>query len=130
MINPYLSKGFTLIEVLVALAIAGLAFGVALAIISESLDSAHSAAAEVTATIEAQSLLARVGREIPLLDGTLAGRAGDLSWTIEIMPWQLEDGARPGFGVQAHRVAISVAWPGRSRQQGLRLITLRLATRR
>jgi prepilin-type N-terminal cleavage/methylation domain-containing protein len=122
--------GFTLIEVLVALAIAGLAFGVALPVISESLTGGAAATAEAAAMIEAQSLLARVGQDIGLVDGTLAGHDGDLSWTIEIAPWQPADGTQPGFGVRAHRVAVAVSWPGHNQPQTLRLVTLRLAPRR
>jgi general secretion pathway protein I len=123
------TAGFTLVEVLVALAIAGLAFGVALPIIAEALGGGAAAEAEAAATLTAQSLLGRVGQDIALADGTLSGRDGDRTWKVEIAPWQMDDAARPGFGVQAHRVAVSVSWPGRLRAQTLTLATLRLASR-
>jgi prepilin-type N-terminal cleavage/methylation domain-containing protein len=120
--------GFTLVEVLAALAIAGLAFAVALPMLSESLSGGAAAATEQQATLAAQSLLARVGQDIPLTDGTLHGQDGALSWTVEITPWTLGEDARPGMGVTAHHVVVSVGWPGRRRPQVLRLATLRLAT--
>jgi prepilin-type N-terminal cleavage/methylation domain-containing protein len=123
------SAGFTLVEVLVALAITGLAFGVALPVIAEALGGGAAAEAEAAATLTAQALLGRVGQDIALADGTMTGRDGDRAWTVAITPWQPDDDARPGFGVQAHRVAVTVNWPGRLRVQTLTLATLRLASR-
>jgi general secretion pathway protein I len=123
------AAGFTLLEVLVALAIVALALAVLLPTLSESLVTGRSAAAELAATVEAETLLARVGADIPLVDSVLSGEDGGLAWTIEIGPWAAGDPARLSGGLAAHRVVVSVTWPGRLRPRTLRLDTLRLAVR-
>jgi general secretion pathway protein I len=119
--------GFTLIEVVVALAITALALGLATTAISTSLGRTASIAAEDRATMLAQTLLTRVGHDIPLVDGTAAGQQDDLSWTVAIAPWLNEGDATQHAGVTLHRVVVTVTWPGISQPQSERLVSLRLA---
>jgi len=121
------NAGFTLIEVLVALAITALAFGLAVPAISTSLGRTASIAAEDQATTLAETLLARVGHDIPLVDGTATGQAGDLSWAMAITTWRNEGDAAQHAGVTLHRVLVTVSWPGISQMQSEQLVSLRLA---
>jgi len=119
--------GFTLVEILVALAITALAFGFAIPAITTSLSRSASIALEDQATTLAQTLLARVGYDISLIDGDAAGHAGALAWTVTITPWLNEgDGSQHG-GVTLHRVAVTVSWPGVSQPQSTQLVSLLLA---
>ncbi len=82
------AAGFTLIEVLVALVILGLAFGFAFRAFSQSFFAQERARQDATATVFASAILARVGNDIPLHPGHLAGRTIDgYSWRIDIAPY-------------------------------------------
>jgi general secretion pathway protein I len=123
---PRHNAGFTLIEVLVALAITALAFGLAIPAISESLGRTAAIARQDAATTLAETLMVRVGRDIPLIDGNMAGQDGGLDWTLAITPWANEGDAVQHAGVTLHRVVVTVTWPGISRTQTQRLVSLRL----
>ena len=63
------TDGFTLLEILVALVIFALAFGVLAQIIQTGLRQSTGARSITAATLLAQSELARVGIEVPLRGG-------------------------------------------------------------
>ena len=114
--------GFTLVEVLVALAILAIASTFAFRAISGGLSWLDRDADEQHAVLVAQAELARVGHDIPILDGENDGRADSrFSWHIAITP----SGAPIG-GVQGHRVAIEVGWDEERRTRRIRLETVRL----
>jgi general secretion pathway protein I len=80
-----LSAGFTLIEVVVALAIAALALSALMAAASTGLDNATLAGRYIEATRRAQSLLAQSGVTIPLRPGEQSGDdGGGFSWHVRI----------------------------------------------
>jgi general secretion pathway protein I len=79
------SAGFTLIEVVVALAITALALSALMAAASTGLDNAAIAGRTIEATRRAQSLLAQSGVNIPLNPGELSGDdGGGFSWHVQI----------------------------------------------
>ena len=80
-----LSRGFTLIEVLAAIALLAIAFAVGLGALGKSAHNAAHSAALNTAVEHAQSLLAGQGLEAPLKDETLAGTFDDgMRWTLKV----------------------------------------------
>lgn len=79
-----LTTGFTLLEVLVALVILGLALAFLTGTITDSLDRAERTEREDHAAILADTILARLGRDVPLQTGTSVGRDGELSWRLMI----------------------------------------------
>jgi len=122
------SAGFTLIEVLVALAIVGLALGAAAATFGNSL-TAHETAADAEAALavaEEQLALAAASPRPGNAVGTFAGR---FAWRTTIAPY--DDGgnkaADPPHSLPVlYRVAVSVAWRDGRRSREVALSTLRL----
>lgn len=104
------ARGFTLIEVLVALAIAGLGLSLLVAATGSGLESATAANRYVQAVSLAQSRLALVGRSLPLKRGSYAGDEGEgFHWRIAIA----EPIEQPGAGKQAiYPVTVTETWQG------------------
>lgn len=115
--------GFTLMEVLVALAILSLSLGVLLAVFSQSLDRVHRNQLDLRARLLAQSLLEEIG-SVKL--GQTHGQTADgLTWTLDVKP----------FGTSADRnswrplpvkVTADVEWHKGDVRHTLELSTLRL----
>lgn len=81
------SSGFTLLEVLVALAILAVALAAVLAAVGGALNAAMRAEGLVRSTIAAQSLLAGAGLDAPLRPGRQSGALPDGSgWSLDVRP--------------------------------------------
>ncbi len=121
------SAGFTLIEILVALAILALTFGFAFQALSDGFEWLDRDRRNAEAVLLAQSMLARLGHDIALEDGVSSGRTADgLSWQIETTPYgDTED--LPPDRLIGHRIDVTVGWTERDRERQVRLTTLRLA---
>lgn len=76
--------GFTLIEVLVAMAILSFGLSAVLQSISGALDASARAADMIRGTQEAQSRLAALALDTPLGAGRRGGGSGDRRWEMEI----------------------------------------------
>jgi general secretion pathway protein I len=114
--------GFTLIEVLVALAILAIAATFAFRAISGGLHWFDRGGIEQRAVLAAEAELARVGHDLPLQDGAIDGRAaGGFSWHIAITPY-----GSPVAGVQGHRIDVEVGWDEGRQWRRVRLETVRL----
>lgn len=123
-------SGFTLLEVMVALAILAVAMGVILQLFSTGLKGGRLAERRAVAALLAQSKLAAVGVESPLEEGQSEGRfERDYRWRVAIAPYQ-EQGREtlPEGGPAAYEVVVTVSWgdPDRA-ESSLSLATLRLA---
>ena len=114
--------GFTLIEVLVALAILAITFGFAFRAFSGGTYLLDRNGYEQRAILRAQSELARIGHDIPLQDGETDGRAADgFAWKVAITPYGLAAG-----GLLAHQVAVEVGWREGREERRILLQTIRL----
>jgi prepilin-type N-terminal cleavage/methylation domain-containing protein len=128
-------QGFTLIEVVVALVIFGLAFAVVARIIQTDVLQSGRAEKLNTATLLARSQLARIGADVPVAAGELDGDAGDgFRWRIVIRPAQLDDepGDQAGGSdrppeVLPYQVEVTVAWDAGEPAEAVTLTSLRLA---
>lgn len=119
-------QGFTLVEVLVALAILAIAFGFALRAISGGFDRLGRDQKNADALILARSTLARVGHDIALEDGAIGGATGEgFAWRIETCPYGDTQGVSPGRLV-GHRVDVTVSWKDRRQTHEVRLTSLLL----
>ncbi len=117
--------GFTLIEVVVAFAILALSLAALYRSFAVTLRGGARVERREHALLLAQSLLARVGRDLRLEVGRVQGHSEDgLDWVIEIssypppkpeLPWRLP----------AYNVAVSVNW-GAGEAQRLSLNSLEL----
>jgi general secretion pathway protein I len=115
--------GFTLVEVLVALAIVAVAFAVSLGILSGGLTRLDHDHNVQHALLVAQSELARVGQDIPVADRQIDGESADgFAWRIAITSYAAAAG-----GLAAHDVVITVGWREGWRPREVRLETVRLA---
>jgi type II secretion system protein I len=116
-------SGFTLLEVLVALMIFALAFGVLAQIIQTGLRQSTVAESTAAATSLARSQLARVGTELPLEPGETGGETENgMRWHTGI---QLAEPPDQDLGIASYEVQVTVSWgPGVAEQ--VTLTTLRL----
>jgi general secretion pathway protein I len=118
------NNGFTLLEVLVALIIFALAFGVLAQIINAGLRQSAVARSLAAATLLARSELARVGIEVPLEARRVDGETEDgMRWHTDI---ELVEAPSEQQSLAAYQVQVTVAW-GPSPAEQLTLTTLRIA---
>ena len=119
--NPT-SGGFTLLEILVALVIFALAFGVLAQIMQTGFRQSTVARSLAGATELARSELARVGIDAPLQVGAAEGESEDgLRWQTEI---ELVSAPGEDQSLALYQVQVTVAW-GASPAEQLVLTTLR-----
>ena len=121
--------GFTLIEVLVAFAIAAISLATLFRIFAGGLESARLSEAEARATMLAESYLAAVGVEAPLDDEERAGETEDgYRWRVTARDLDLGDGTKPA---RRYEVTVAVAWgPEDERERAVVLRTVRLGPKR
>jgi general secretion pathway protein I len=119
------NRGFTLLEVLVALVIFALLFGVLAQIFQTGLRQSSVAEAASAATLLARSQLARVGVEVPLAEGETLGETEDgLRWRTVI---EVAEAPSEEESLVPYLVTVSVAWGAGAGEQ-VTLTTLRLGT--
>jgi general secretion pathway protein I len=125
-VSTHRSAGFTLPEVIVALAVLSLALGVLLNAIGNGLG--YSSRGERIALAEslAQSLLAEVGFLRPLAEGQRSGASADgYSWKLTIQAFG-DPTERQLWPAEPYSVAAQVFWGEGSQQRSYTLTTLRL----
>jgi len=109
------SRGFTLIEVLAAIALLAIAFAIGLGALGKSAHNAARSAALDTAVERAQSLLSEQGLQAPLKDETRSGTFADgMRWTLKVhgLPSSPpSSGAAGGVALQQGNVMLAQA-PG------------------
>ena len=128
MTRPPRAAGFTLLEVLVALVIFALLFGVLAQIFQTGLRQSRVAEASSAATLFARSQLARVGVEVPLAAGAYEGESADgLRWRMAIRrTWSGDAATRPRKQTLVpYLVEVNVAW-GDNPSEQVTLTTLRI----
>jgi general secretion pathway protein I len=124
------AAGFTLIEVLVALAIAALGLGALMATVGTGLANTAVADRYLEATRRAQSLLAAATIP-PLLAGERSGTdASGLVWRVRVSaplqhaaPSGAQSGSLPGL----YAVAVTITWSATGGGRGITLQTQRMA---
>jgi general secretion pathway protein I len=125
--------GFTLLEVVVALAIAGLALVGLFHAASGGLWSVDTAARAEEAIQRAQSHLAAVGRNTALGVGEFTGEdGGGYRWRLRVYPLTARpslapDGVTP-ITTTLFNVEVTISWPGRAGERSVVLRTLRLGS--
>src|SRR5215471_21730949 len=124
-------QGFTLLEVLVAVAIAGLAVIGLFQAGSGGLFAADTAARAEEAIQRAQSHLAAVGRSAALIQGEFTDDdGGGYRWRLRARPVATRQvAARDGNLTAAATlfdVEVAISWPGRRGERSVVLKTMRL----
>lgn len=123
------SRGFTLIEIVVALLVLSLASAVLFEGLSLGFRNARTADDFAQAVLIAQSKLAPTGVEAPLSAGTTSGEELEkFTWTVTVDPVEVaaEAGTTPG-SLQPYFVVVDVVWSDGSAERSVSLSTLRLA---
>src|SRR5579862_918992 len=127
------SGGFTLLEVVIALAIAALALVVLFRAGGDGLFAVSTASRAEEAVQRAQSHLAALGRDAPLLAGQSDGDdGGGYRWHLRVAPaahWQLPGPAGSAAALTTlYDVEISVSWRGNGHDRAVTLRTERVGT--
>lgn len=126
-------NGFTLLEVVVALVIAGLALVGLFHAGSGGLVSVDTASRAEEAVQRAQSHLAALGRNTSLTVGEFTGDdGGGYRWTLRVLPLTARpslspDGLTP-ITTTLFNVEVAISWAGRAGERSVVLKTLRLGS--
>ena len=107
------TPGFTLIEILVALAILAVILAVFAQVLSGSVLSSRRIDAETQALLVARSTMERIGRDLPLQPGATSGKlAGGGRWSLRISPATVA-GRPPAnlTGVTTYLIVLTVTKP-------------------
>lgn len=131
--EPAPAAGFTLLEVIVALAIASFAMIGLFEAGSGGLFAVDTAARAEEALQRAQSHLAAVGRDAALVEGDQQGDdGGGYRWQLRIEPVAQRPGlAEDGVTAQTTSlfdVEVAISWAARGHRRAVVLHTLRLGT--
>ncbi|HEX4506728.1 MAG TPA: prepilin-type N-terminal cleavage/methylation domain-containing protein [Alphaproteobacteria bacterium] len=125
-------RGFTLIEVLVAFAIAALALGLLFQAASSSGTAAHQAGNYEEAVSRAKSHMAMVGREADVAPGEREGDdGGGYRWRVKITQsavTQPPQGSSPQNRLVLYNVEVSVSWSDSGKPHSVLLHTQRTGT--
>jgi general secretion pathway protein I len=119
------ATGFTLLEVVVAIALMGAVLAAALELLAVGLRSAKTAGEYTQAVLMARLKLDELALQEPepmSSDGTF-GEA--YRWTDEVAPAEQE---AEGVQVRLFRMHVKVSWAGKSGEKGVELVTLRGAS--
>jgi general secretion pathway protein I len=124
-------RGFTLLEVLVALAIAGLALSVMTDAASGGLFAVRTAAGYEEAVSRAKSHLAALGNDGSLAPGQTSGEdGGGYRWRIAVAeaghPAGQPTNGSPAFGLALYDVEVAISWTSGGRRREVVLHTQRL----
>lgn len=120
-------SGFTLLEVLVAVAILAVALTALFQAFAGGLGGARHAEAATRAGLIARSLLDRVGADLPLVQGVRQGDASDgYTWSLGISPRRDQKGARVNSPLELYDVEATVIW---GKGQSVTLYTVRSGRR-
>jgi general secretion pathway protein I len=126
------SGGFTLLEVVVALAIAAVALVGLFRAGSGGLFAVDTAARAQEGIQRAQSHLAAVGRDAALIQGEFTDDdGGGYRWRLRVRPVASRALAPDGNSARSatlYDVEVAISWPGRSGDRSVVLKTLRLGT--
>lgn len=116
-------RGFTLVEVLVALTILVISLTVLLRIVAINLDRTRQVRDETVAASLLQSLLAQTGTSVPVAVGDSDGVfPGGYGWHLHVEPY---GGDAPGSTVSALTVVATISWKDGGRTRSRSLTTLR-----
>ncbi len=116
--------GFTLVEVLVALAILSVALAVLLITISNGIRYQIQARTVAEANAVAQSLLAEIGKARPLSEGQLEGVSSNgFPWRLRMEAYGVA-GAHTAWALAAYNVTVEVFPPAASGTRKAPLVTL------
>jgi general secretion pathway protein I len=130
--SPQASRGFTLLEVMLAFVIFALSFATVLEIMAGSMRSVRRASDDTQVALFAQSIVDLVGTEIPIEEGQFSGTGLDrYQWQLGIYPYA-SGGDDIGTqelaemsGVELYKVDLDIDWETGRNQRSLHFTTIR-----
>ena len=131
-VTPGRSRGFTLLELLLAFVVFALSFATVLEILSGSMRNTVRARHYSEAALTAQSLMDQVGLEIPLEAGQeIEGESGEYEWELQIYPY-VDTGENPHSvelgeltGIELLQIDLRISWGQPPRYQARTFSTVR-----
>ena len=121
---PRTPHGFTLLEVIIALAILGIGFALAMELLAAGVRSAKASEDYTQAVLLARQKMAEIAVTRNLEGSADAGEfGGGFRWASEIQPRPQEE----DLPAQLYQVWVRVTWPSRRGEKALALYTLRMA---
>jgi general secretion pathway protein I len=126
------SRGFTLLEVMLAFVIFALSFATVLEIMAGSMRSVRRASDDTEVALLAQSLMELVGTEIPLEEGQFNGTSMErFEWRLDIFPYASDTGDTATFelaelsGIDLYLVDLEIDWQSGRHQRDMRFSTIK-----
>jgi general secretion pathway protein I len=126
------SRGFSLLEILIAFAIMAISLTILLKIFSTGVGTAMLAEDYNNAVQLGEGLMAKVGTELPVQAGINTGEQAKYHWTITITPHRLPitNVNTKNLSAELYKVTIKVMWDDDFFQQRLfELVTLKLVNK-
>ncbi|HEX4303130.1 MAG TPA: type II secretion system protein [Rhizomicrobium sp.] len=118
-------RGFTLVELLVSLAILSVALAVLFGAISSSLDRVRVGRDDALASALVQSLIARAGTERPLAPGEASGTySNGYRWDLLVRPYGSDADAK-AWRMTAYQIVATVSWRDGADSHARRLTALK-----
>ena len=133
------SRGFTLLEVMLAFVIFALSFATVLEIMAGSMRGVRRASDDTQVALFAQSVMDLVGTEIPIEEGEFSGTGMDrYQWNMGIYLYDASDEdvrtreLAEMSGIELYRVDLDINWETGRTERDLHFSTIRsiLAGRR
>ena len=120
--------GFSLLEVLVAFAIAAIALTVTMRIYSEGFHLSNTSEDYSRATVLAESLLAQVGPVLTLDESPFTGDFDErFNWIVELEPFAVDDALLANNEtVSLVKISLDIGWSEGLKERHYRLSSLRL----
>jgi len=101
--------GFTLLEALVALILLTGVTASLMTLIAINRRAQSDAEADLSAALQARTILARIGRDLPLEAGTQSGVLEDGHiWSALVTPFELEDGVATAANTALFQVRVNL----------------------
>ena len=124
-------RGMTLIEVLVAFIVLSVTMAVIMQIFSGGMQNARLAESYSRAVFLAESKMAAVGLERPLMPGEDSGQVGsDMQWRVSVTPAEEDTTTSTQLTpVRLYLVRVTAAWGEDGRKRQVELTSLRLGPR-
>lgn len=122
------SRGYTLVEVLVAFMIMALALTVLLRIFSTGVRNVAVSSDYAQAVLIGESRLATAGVDESLAPGETSGvEGGDFHWTRSVTSYEpAVDYKTYVKGTRAYHVTVTVTWPNGDKERSIDLSTVKL----
>jgi prepilin-type N-terminal cleavage/methylation domain-containing protein len=120
-------RGFTLLEVVVAMAIVGLGVVTLLEIFSSGLQLGARSRDRTEAVAYGRQLMDQFLARRTLKEGNEQGTIGEVSrWQLQVQPVRPAEGLTLGNDWELKEIALEIFIPGSSRERSVKFRTLRL----